>query len=542
MPPTGRPLPFILPKEPAANEGGAVESEKSRQDDSDFMFEKQFVTHAAEQYADKDIFVDISDDNLPYSRWTKVSDDNQLMNHLLRMFWTWDNIVERTIYRPMFERDLVTMDPNLADNGCGSFCSRFLVNALLALSCLYTMNSKTFQDTGDPITRGRYWADEAEALLSTIEQDTVSFPLLQGLLAMFCYEGNLGLGTKALPYYFRAMDVYKGLNNVDITKQQLGVDEERTKQGRVASSWCIWGFYCCEWRGTQALGLRKLTRKPVFPKVWREPDFPLLLPTSSSHWWYPYPISLQVQKSLKVEIREVDALLSEVVEEALDFIYPDENEAPPSKNPQLALQFYRSIVNWKQNCPNQLRLEDAVLPSAILLHISAEVMLTAILRPFTNMNKAQFGKFDPRERCYAHASNLASAIWTYRSFAVIRFEYWLTHALGTAAHIVVGGTEDAPVQMDTLTRACQCLYEMRSTLPLATDILCGIRIALKQLKEKIPAFMDRFFDRIIHRKDGLMHHFVASLLPDSIDMTQNSSNQDIQLQELLNRLEDIGVD
>ncbi|SCV48593.1 uncharacterized protein FFB14_10462 [Fusarium fujikuroi] len=404
------------------------------------------------------------------------------------------------------------------------------------------MNTKAFQDTRDPVTRGRYWADEADALLSTIEQDTVSFPLLQGLLAMFCYEGNLGLGTKALPYYFRAMDVYKGLNNVDITKQQLGVDEERTKRERVASSWCIWGFYCCEWRGTQALGFRKLTRKPVFPKVWRETDFPPLSPTSSCHWWYPYPMSLQVQKSLKVEIREADALLSEVVEEALDFIYPDENGAPPSKNPQLALEFYRIIVHWKQNCPNQLRLEDAVMPSAILLHISAEVMLTAILRPFTNMNKAQFGKFDPKERCYAHASNLASAIWTYRSFAIIRFEYWLTHALGTAAYIVIGGTEDAPVQMDTLTRACQCLYEMRSTLPLATDILCGIRIALKRSKETIPGFLDRFFNRISHRKDGLMHHCVAPLLPDSMDITQNNNNQEIQLQELLNRLEDIGVD
>jgi hypothetical protein len=100
------------------------------------MFENQFVTHATEKYVDKDIFVDIPNENLPYSRWTKASDDDRLMNHLLRMFWTWDNIVERTLYRPIFKEDLVTMDSNMADNGCGSFCSRFLVNALLALSCV----------------------------------------------------------------------------------------------------------------------------------------------------------------------------------------------------------------------------------------------------------------------------------------------------------------------------------------------------------------------------------------------------------------------
>ncbi|KAK2590141.1 hypothetical protein QQS21_012182 [Conoideocrella luteorostrata] len=514
---------------------------QSPYDDYDFMFETQFMTDVHDQYVDKDPYVDIPDQDLPLSRWTESSDDDRLMNHLLRKFWAWDNIVEKTLFRPIFEEDAAAMDPISIDNGPRSFCSRFLVNALLALSCIYTMNIATFQDLRYPVTRGRRWVDEADTLLAQIDVEQHSFPLLQGLLALFCYEGNLGLGSKALPYYVRAMDVYKALNYRGTPHHRADMDDSRAQRERLAASWCIWGFYCCEWRGTQALGSRKLTRKPKAPKVWREPGFPLSLSKSSSYWWFPYPKSFQIQRSMKVEIREVDARLSEIVEDALDFIYPQDGTSP-AENPQLALKFYRAIAHWKQSCPSRIRFEEAVLPSAILLHVSAEVMLTAILRPFTSMSKAQFGAFDPRERCYAHASSLTTAIWTFRAFSVIHHEYWLCHALGTAAYIVVGGTADASIQMDTLVRTCQCLYEMRATLPLATDISCGIHAALKRSKEPMPAFLSKYFDSLNHRDDGLMHYAVAALLPDATDIAGANRHGDVQLQELLNGTNDIGVD
>ena len=70
---------------------------------------------------------------------------------------------------------------------------------------------------------------------------------------------------------------------------------------------------------------------------------------------------------MKVEIREVDARLSEIVEEALDFIYPDDGQTRPSSNPQRALELYRKLVDWKMSLPDRIRLEEAVLPPAILL-------------------------------------------------------------------------------------------------------------------------------------------------------------------------------
>lgn len=110
---------------------------------------------------------------------------------------------------------------------------------------LYTMDPTTFADPGNSATRGRRWADEAVALLAEIDQPSI--PLIQGLLALFVYEGNLGQGAKALPYLMRAEEVYGALNKEETLRSRAGVEEARAQRERQAVCWCMWGFYCCEW-------------------------------------------------------------------------------------------------------------------------------------------------------------------------------------------------------------------------------------------------------------------------------------------------------
>ena len=169
-------------------------------------------------------------------------------------------------------------------------------------------------------------------------------------------------------------------------------------------------------------------------------------------------------------------------------------------------------------------------------------MFTAILRPFSHMTKEEFGRFDPKERCYAHAGHLTSAIWTFRAFSILRFEYWLTHALGTAAYIAIRESENTPIQIDTLVRACQCLHEMKVSLPLATDVLSGINAVFKRYRLQVPEYMKKYFATTRHRKDGLLHHAVAALLPDIMEGGRVGIRAELQLQELLDEFDGLGTD
>ena len=110
-------------------------------DDAEYLFSSGY-SFVRDRSIDKDLFVNVPAlFKLDIARWTTVPLSNSLLNHLLALFWTWDNSVERLIYRPMFEDDLVAMHPYEDDHQKRRFCSPFLVNALLALGCVSTQHS-----------------------------------------------------------------------------------------------------------------------------------------------------------------------------------------------------------------------------------------------------------------------------------------------------------------------------------------------------------------------------------------------------------------
>ena len=118
----------------------------------------------------------------------------------------------------------------------------------------------------------------------------------------------------------------------------------------------------------------------------------------------------------------------------------------------------------------------------------------------------------------------------------------ITHPLGTAAFIVLEKAGEAPTEMDTLIRACQCLYEMRVSLPLASDILSGIRAAFKRNRLQVPLYINRYFEKVEYRKDGLVHRAVAPLLPASNRIGRIRCKAELQLQELLHEFNNTEID
>jgi hypothetical protein len=92
-------------------------------------------TQTRDQY-NEDAPIELPILTLPVCRWTSACKDDLLLNQLLTLFWTWDNTVEPSLYRPLFEEDLVNHDPRTGTTNTQAFCSSFLVNALLALSCV----------------------------------------------------------------------------------------------------------------------------------------------------------------------------------------------------------------------------------------------------------------------------------------------------------------------------------------------------------------------------------------------------------------------
>ena len=86
----------------------------------------------------------ISHPNLPLSRWTTVSNDDELLNHLFNLFWTWEATLTRILHREWLVNSLSAR--SATENGVLSlpkdiqevqFCSELLINSILAISMVW---------------------------------------------------------------------------------------------------------------------------------------------------------------------------------------------------------------------------------------------------------------------------------------------------------------------------------------------------------------------------------------------------------------------
>lgn len=75
---------------------------------------------------------------VPAKPWTSVSDDDDLVSHLVSLYFTWDYPFYSFLDRDVFLRHMA------AANLASPFCSPFLVNAVLANACVWFSFSYSF--------------------------------------------------------------------------------------------------------------------------------------------------------------------------------------------------------------------------------------------------------------------------------------------------------------------------------------------------------------------------------------------------------------
>ncbi|KAG7424683.1 Nitrogen assimilation transcription factor nit-4 [Fusarium oxysporum f. sp. raphani] len=478
------------------------------------------------RYAEDRVFIDLPGYTLPISRWTTVSNDDKLLSHLLMLFWTWDTICSGVIDRTIFEEDLKSLDPSSPSSSPPDmllFCSPFLVNALLAVSCLYTKNQATFHMPGDPNSRGKAFAIEAARLLA-LEDTSPSLPVAQGLALMYVYEGALGSGGTALSYHSRMQARYLALRLDEIPRSaDAAIAGVRQRREAHALSWIAWGFYIWDWKPMHGLCRRLVIRKPRRPKTWHdEATSPLCNKGSPGYWWFPYPVSVIPQNALKREIFDAECDLAEITEQVLDFLIPLEEGWPPRRNTHRALELYTELTRWKYSLSERLRVENAVLPSAILLHLNVELLIMSVLRPFDGLTKEEFGPFDPVTISYAHASNAMWVVWHFRALYTLRNEHWIIQAASICAFRVLFGIETSTIQLETFAKACRALIELSESFPVAKEVILSIDSVVKKQRLELPSYAN---EHLSSHAGGTIDELTAVKVRDHSVIVEKADSQ-----------------
>ena len=142
--------------------------------------------------------------------WTRVTDDERLINHLMTMYFTWHYPFFTILSKDLFYRDYI--------RGISSqYCSSLLVNIMLALGCHFSTWEGSREDPENSATAGDHFFKEAKRLILENDEHVIAkLCTVQALALMSVREAGCGREGKGW--------VYSGMSFRMISDLGLNID------------------------------------------------------------------------------------------------------------------------------------------------------------------------------------------------------------------------------------------------------------------------------------------------------------------------------
>jgi hypothetical protein len=196
----------------------------------------------------------------PLKSWTTVTDDVEVIVHLINMYFAWHYAFFATLSKSLFYRDFLLGKLPAAPKRT-VYCSSLLVNAMLALGCHFTESPAGRVDPADATTKGDAFFAEAKRLIAeNDEYETPRLTTIQALCLMSVREAGCGREATGWVYsgmgFRMAQDMGLNLDSSGMSNSSGGMDGQEIDARRIT----FWGCFQFDKCWSSYLG-----RLPHFP-------------------------------------------------------------------------------------------------------------------------------------------------------------------------------------------------------------------------------------------------------------------------------------
>jgi hypothetical protein len=164
-------------------------------------------------------------------RWTNVTKDRELIEHLLDIYFMWQHSFFQNFPEFLFRQDY--------EAGKTKYCSRVLVNAICAAGCLLSDRPEARGDPYDTATAGTGFFEEGMLLLN--RADKSSIPSTAGVFLLSHVEGyraHLGAMWGLVGRSARmALDLNLHLRNEKVPFDEMPPTMQTEENGRIHTFW-----------------------------------------------------------------------------------------------------------------------------------------------------------------------------------------------------------------------------------------------------------------------------------------------------------------
>jgi hypothetical protein len=205
-----------------------------------FLEDQDFSTNSSDMSVENYI---LEEDN-PITSWTEITDDPELIQHLLQMYFTWHYTYFTTLSKSMFYRDFYKGKQASVHGRRTEYCTPLLVNAMLALGCHFTAWPAARENRDDSSTAGDHFFKECKRLImANDEYENPKLVNIQALALMSVREAGCGREAKGWVYsgmsFRMACDLGLNLDSGALAGSKSGINDEELDARRIT----FWGCF-----------------------------------------------------------------------------------------------------------------------------------------------------------------------------------------------------------------------------------------------------------------------------------------------------------
>ncbi|KAH7354817.1 fungal-specific transcription factor domain-containing protein [Rhexocercosporidium sp. MPI-PUGE-AT-0058] len=369
----------------------------------------------------------------------RVEVSDELRDHLLDIFWTWQNTWQYIVIKEMFLDDLY-------GTKSGQYASHLLLSAVLALAARYSDRTELRTDPLDPNTAGNALAEQAKMILF-YESQAPKVTTIQAAALLSLRE--TATNKEALGWMYCGIATRMAFNlGLHLDCSHWCETGRITKEAAELRGVVWWGCYVLDKLFNVGLGrpstIQESEISARLPSTEQSVEFGPWTTTSSTGQRIEFPSSYVISN-----VRATVQLFN-ITAPTLDEIYrPSKRRLSPHVK-DLLTKTHVALMEFQTNLPSCLRLSMSALrptlPHSYLLHLQYHVAVILLHRPFIGVRRNSLGPGDLHSNadlihlreCTKSAQSISTIFKLYqRHYTLRRIPISAVHCAFTASIILL---------------------------------------------------------------------------------------------------------